>query len=82
MRYYSNEAIARMLEKLDIEQIREIEKEFKERYPENHIYPYLCNLAIGRIQGKKMREEFVDLIEKRKSAPSGATNTEQGNATR
>ena len=81
MRYYTNETLIGMLEKLSIEQIEEVKKEFKKIYPESHIYLYLCDLAIGRIQVRQRREEFVNLIEKYKNAPSDAGTPEQGNAT-
>ena len=67
-----------MLLELDIEQIEEVQKKYKEKYPEDRKLNAKCQIAISMKKSQIMMKEFISLIEETKSAPSGATNTEQG----
>ena len=73
-----NDILAMLLE-LDIEQIEEVQRRHREKYPNERRFAANCQCAIGIKRGQQQTREFVALIEEVKNAPSGATNTEQGN---
>lgn len=77
---YDNNQLENMLMELKIEQIEKIRDEYQEKHLQGRSFSVLCQCVIGRKRDLQNRKDFAELIEKVKneSAPSGATNTEQG----
>lgn len=71
-----------MLMELETEQIKEVQRKYKEKYPDDRQFSAKCQIAISMKKAQKRTNDFISLIENVKSAPSSATNTEQGNETR
>ncbi len=79
-----NKELLDILLELDIEQIEEVKKRLRERYSDDKQLIVKCQMAIEMKRDQKKREDIIAIINevKNESAPSGATNTEQGNETR
>lgn len=67
-----------MLVELETEQIQEVQRRYREKYPDDRQFSAKCQIAISMKKTQKRTNDFISLIEDVKSAPSGATNTEQG----
>ena len=67
-----------MLAELEIEQIQEVQRRYKQKYPDDRQFSVKCQIAISMKKSQQKTKDFISLIEEVKCAPSGATNTEQG----
>lgn len=76
-RYYSNEVLLKMLQKLEVEQIQQIDKEFTQKYPESREFSHLCYLALGLKESERRKNEFVALIEQFKNTPPDAATSSE-----
>ena len=67
-----NMELVRVLEGLEVEQIREVQQRLKEKYPEDKKLSYQCQMAIGMRREQEKRDYIKALIEEVKSTPNGA----------
>ncbi len=79
---YTDEQIHGMLMQLSVEELQELDRQFKIAYPHDRHYSAMCSIAIGIKNANDKQQIFVDLIQKVKSAPDGAATPSQGNETR
>ena len=66
-----NMELVRMLKGLEVEQIREVQRRLKEKYPEDKKLLLQCQTAIGMRREQEKRDYIKALIEEVKSAPNG-----------
>lgn len=67
-----NMELVRVLEGLEVEQIREVQQRLKEKYPEDKKLFLQCQTAIDMRKDYDKNEYIKALIEEVKSAPNGA----------
>lgn len=75
--------VVKCLSELELDQIEEVRRAFQQSHPEEYLfYSNLFDMAESRKHDELNMKAIIALVEEKKNAPSGATNTEQGNATR
>lgn len=82
MEQYTDEQLHAMLMELSVEEIQELELQFKKEYPNDRHYVTLCSIAVAIKTATDKQQAFVNLIQRMKNAPDGVGAPSQGNETR
>lgn len=78
MEHYTDEKIHAMLQSRSVEELRNIQSEYRNRPTASRSYITACEIAIAEKQKESEEKAFIDIVNRHRKTPDGVAAPSQG----